>query len=196
MMADVDRRVRRTKRDLHNALIELMTERGYDKLSIKDILDRADVSRSTFYAHFRDKDALLLSSFEGLRDDLRRILTTFSPDNPPATPAQPSELIFEHAAQNRYVYRALCGRHGCGIVADHLRTTIASVLLEHLRPHLKAAGSALSPQIVTEFYASALVGLLQWWVTNDFQPALHEMADAFGVLSTPGIQAALAHGNP
>lgn len=69
MVEHADRRVRRTRANLHRALIELMVERDYDRISVRDILDRADTGRSTFYAHFRDKDDLLLaSSVEYLRD--------------------------------------------------------------------------------------------------------------------------------
>lgn len=62
MEASTDRRVRRTRGLLHQALIELMLERDYTRISVRDILDRADVGRSTFYAHYRDKDDLLLVS--------------------------------------------------------------------------------------------------------------------------------------
>ena len=62
-----DRRVGRTRRLMHEALMALIVEKGYETVTVQDILDRADVGRSTFYAHYRDKDELLLSSFEHLR---------------------------------------------------------------------------------------------------------------------------------
>ncbi len=66
-----DRRVQRTKRTLREALIALILDKGYDQVTVQDIIDRADVGRSTFYAHFENKDKLLLSGFE----DMREILT-------------------------------------------------------------------------------------------------------------------------
>src|SRR5262245_28174814 len=54
-----DRRVKKTLQLLQNALVELISEKGYDDVTIQDILDRADVGRSTFYAHFENKDQLL-----------------------------------------------------------------------------------------------------------------------------------------
>ena len=65
-----DRRVRRTRKLLHDAFLELVIEKGYEKITIQDILDRADVGRSTFYVHYRDKEALLTASFDGMRDQL------------------------------------------------------------------------------------------------------------------------------
>ncbi|MEM6707029.1 MAG: TetR/AcrR family transcriptional regulator, partial [Acidobacteriota bacterium] len=55
-----DRRVTRTKRLLRQALMELVREKDYARITVQDILDRADVGRSTFYTHYRDKDDLLL----------------------------------------------------------------------------------------------------------------------------------------
>src|SRR4029453_14658313 len=69
-IARTDRRVRRTRdllRRAPRALLSLGQEQGYERITGQDILDRADVGRSTFYAHYRDKDDLLLSGFEDIR---------------------------------------------------------------------------------------------------------------------------------
>ncbi len=59
-----DRRVRRTKRRLKDALLQLINERDYDTITIEDLTERADVGRSTFYSHFTSKDDLLFSGFD------------------------------------------------------------------------------------------------------------------------------------
>ena len=66
-----DRRVRRTRRALRDALLELTLERGWDEVNVLDVCERADVARSTFYTHFADKEELLLSGFDDLRAALR-----------------------------------------------------------------------------------------------------------------------------
>jgi AcrR family transcriptional regulator len=60
-----DRRTRRTKSLLHGALASLLHEKPWDDIVVKEIISRADIGRSTFYTHVRDKDALLRS---GLRE--------------------------------------------------------------------------------------------------------------------------------
>lgn len=67
---NADRRVRRTQKLLHRALISLVLEKHYDLITIQEILDRADIGRSTFYAHFSGKDELLISGIDDLRDTL------------------------------------------------------------------------------------------------------------------------------
>ena len=58
-----DRRSQRTQQALMDALIALLAVKNYDEISINDIVDRANVGRSTFYAHYQDKDDLLRNGF-------------------------------------------------------------------------------------------------------------------------------------
>ncbi len=66
-----DRRVSRTRRQLRNALMALILERGYNAVTIEDITERADLGRTTFYLHFRDKEELLVESLEEIAADLK-----------------------------------------------------------------------------------------------------------------------------
>src|SRR4030095_3323460 len=62
----LDRRIQRTRDLLHQALISLMIEKGYEVITVQDIIDRANVGRSTFYAHYVGKQDLLLSGLKNL----------------------------------------------------------------------------------------------------------------------------------
>src|SRR5258707_4872985 len=59
-----DRRVQRTKQTLYHTLIALLAEKAFDKITVQEILERANVGRTTFYAHFQSKEDLFLSSHE------------------------------------------------------------------------------------------------------------------------------------
>jgi AcrR family transcriptional regulator len=190
MTVGVDRRVRRTRANLTDALVSLVLERGYDRVTVQDILDRADVGRSTFYAHFRDKESLLLSCFDGLRDDLGLALAELADGPEPLDPRVPTIGLFEHAYRNRRMYRALCGRTGGAIVSRHLHTLVAAALRAHLEPHVAAAGSPVPADAMAEFYTSALLGMLVWWVGQDFPHGPGHIASLYGQLAIPGIRAA------
>jgi AcrR family transcriptional regulator len=176
-----DRRVRRTRTSIVEAFLSLVVERGYERVTIQDILDRADVGRSTFYAHYRDKEALLMSCFDGLRDELTADLDATAPS-----------LLFQHAYRHRPVYRALCGRPGGTVVQRHLHALIAGALRTYLQPHLTAAGSNIPAEAMAEFYTSALLGLLIWWVAQDFKGGPDAIAQIYGALAVPGILAAVS----
>lgn len=186
VMSD-DRRVRRTRRALHDALVELVLEKDYDRISVREILDRADVVRSTFYAHYQDKDALLYSCFEEMLGKLGDAVATLSPTDT----ARPAELLYQHAYQHRRVYRALCGRQGGNLVAGHLHRMLTEILRAHLAGPLAAAGSDLPADLVATHYTETTLGLLGWWVDNDFCHDPAWLARAWQTLALPGLRSAL-----
>ena len=69
-----DRRKERTKRHLSEALVELVKEKRFDDISVQNLIDRADIGRSTFYTHFRDKEDLFQKDWERF---LGRICATY-----------------------------------------------------------------------------------------------------------------------
>jgi AcrR family transcriptional regulator len=161
-----DRRVRRTRKQLHDAFISLVVEQGYEKTTIQHILDRADVGRSTFYVHYRDKEALLTASFDEMGNQLEHELAIAAADSIDVT--LPAALLFEHAFRNKRAYRALCGHQGGALVQRHLRRLIADVLRNHLEPELARSGPEVPGDVAAEFYTSAALGLLVWWIGQDF----------------------------
>jgi AcrR family transcriptional regulator len=171
-----DRRVRRTRRSLQEALLALITERGYEKVTVQDVLDRADVGRSTFYAHYRDKDALFVSCFDDLRADLEHELAAMS-GAAPADPAAPVGVIFEHVYRNQRVYQAVGARHLHGLIYDALRD------------HLAEVSTQMPVEIIAEYHASALVGLLGWWVRAGFPHGPAEMARMCREMTQPSVMA-------
>jgi AcrR family transcriptional regulator len=134
--APEDRRVRRTRRLLREALLGLLRERGYDRVTVQDVLDRADLGRATFYAHFRDKDDLLLSAFGEVREALRQHLAAFArawrggPGAGPGAGLAGPRALFEHAAGQRGLYRALLGERGSPVVRRDARAQLAALLRE------------------------------------------------------------------
>jgi AcrR family transcriptional regulator len=190
-MAEYDRRIRRTRRALGEALIALVLEKGYDRVTVQDILDRADVGRSTFYAHFRDKEALLVANFDDLGEQLRADLDAMTPGIAPTDPTHPVGVIYQHADERRAAYKALCGKQGGNIVYGHLHRLVGALLREHLRPHLAATGSDLPVDVVAEFYTAAALGLLVWWVDQDFPHHPATLATMYHRLAAPGVLAAL-----
>jgi AcrR family transcriptional regulator len=172
-----DRRVRRSKKLIIEAFVDLVVTKDYAHVTVQDIIDRADVGRSTFYAHFRDKEAVLLSCFDEVESGLIASPGTAGED------AAPARLLLHHAWEHRAVYRAVCASSASGIVQRHLRR----VLLPFLDGALPATYVGTEAAVAREFYASALIGLLTWWVSDDFSVGPDELADDFQRLATGGI---------
>ena len=186
-----DRRVRRTRAGLADALVELILERGYARITVQDILDRADIGRSTFYAHFRDKDALLESCFEGLQEELAANMAAMTPERASGAPARPTLALFEHAYEHRNVYRALCGRQGGPVARGRLHAIVSAALRGQLPAYLAEAGSPVPADLFTEHYVSGLLGVLTWWIRRDFPYPPAQIARMHGLMANPAVAAVL-----
>lgn len=133
----VDRRVARTRRALRDALVGLIHDRGWDDISVKDVCDAANVGRSTFYAHFGDKEELLTSGFDGLMRELR---AHRGPDEPGGAPQRGGggavlrfvRPLIAHAASHRWLYRALVGKHSGRVIERRFRLVVLTLVAEEL----------------------------------------------------------------
>lgn len=150
-----DRRVRRTREALHRALIELMMERDYRRISVQDILNRADVGRSTFYAHYRDKDDLLVVS---CTDYLRSAVAATAAAEPDSLLA-PIRTMFELAATHQDVYRVLLGPKVGAPVLRASRQMGADILADRLTGRLAVDDDDEFADTIT-YLSWALFGLL------------------------------------
>ena len=113
-----DRRVRRTKTSLHTALIGLARETPYPSISVKEILDRVNVGKSTFYAHFRDKDDLLES---GIQEILCSIQDRTPSGNTLERTVGFSLPLLQHIDEHRRAAGPRMKREGRVIMHEHMR---------------------------------------------------------------------------
>ena len=115
-----DRRSQRTRQALGEALVDLMMKKGYDAISVKDIIDRANVGRSTFYAHFADKDELFVSQLDRVLDLPSRDMPQEQPDG---NPYFPSLGLFRHVGEQWRLYKILTWDSGLDLLTSHLHST-------------------------------------------------------------------------
>ena len=99
-----DQRVRRTRDRLGDALVELLVQKPFDDITVQDVLERAGVSRSTFYTHYRDKNDLFLSDAEDFFQGMATALSRFGDKSERVAPVQE---LFAHIAEVRPFYDAL-----------------------------------------------------------------------------------------
>jgi AcrR family transcriptional regulator len=157
-----DRRVQRTLRSLEAALFDLIQTKRYDKITVQDIIDRADVGRSTFYAHFETKDDLLLASMDKLTADIDLHLADASALTGPVLPVLG---LFRHVVEHRPLFSSLFGTSGIDLVTDAARTMLAERALETIRAR-EAAGQSheVDAEVRAEFLAGALMAFVTWWL--------------------------------
>ncbi len=183
-----DRRVQRTRRTLRDALIALILEKGYDQVTVQNIIDRADVGRSTFYAHFENKDKLLLSCFEDVREVLTEANTAHQkPEKHSGEFSFNSLRIFQHADENRRIYRALVGRSSGDWFLKQMFRQHYDVCRKEIKISVKNEDSTLT-DAAAHFFASSLTSLLTFWLDNNSPLTPEEIDELFKQLTMPGLK--------
>jgi AcrR family transcriptional regulator len=176
-----DRRVERTRQLLQNALSDLIMEKEYEKVTVQDVIDRANVGRSTFYAHFEDKEQLLLSGFEPIRAEFEDFIEGRSVTE--ETPWALSLAMFQQAQKQRGAYLTL----------THVRKYLYGYLLEHLKQQLPKRNKNIPPELLAHYVASSFISLLTWWTDNGYPCSAEQMNQYFRQLVEPGA-GAIMHG--
>ena len=184
-----DKRIRRSKRLLREALAHLIEERGFDGFSISELTERAGLNRGTFYAHFSDKDALLQSLEREFFDDLgclrnklqgislSEFLAAVRNGVPPRVCVEMFEIISEHGT----LIRALLGSHGDAQFQERLRDRVCTDIIRGVLYEKYTRNPTALVEYYVAYYASAMLGLIQRWVQRDMQESPEEMA---GILMT------------
>ena len=168
-----DRRINRTRRHLREALLALILEKGYDAVTIEDVTNRADLGRTTFYLHYRDKEELLLESIETIASDLKEQIgiSNISPDmvqmNENRIGLIAVSRVFYHASEHSDLYRIILNGGAAKQVQDTIRDIITETAMEFLQQRMRNEKSlvpAVPLEIVASYLASSLLGLLTWWL--------------------------------
>ena len=214
----VDRRVQKTRKLLQDALIELVTEKSYETVTIQEILDKANVGRSTFYAHFQDKDQLLHSILDQLDELFKQHEKLFldakkNVDNSDVMNLthqfSPTLSLFQFIGQNHRFFRAMLGHRGYGIFAkpvyDYIFAHVHGLFTRpihndsstHLHEPFRILGSReisglLESEIAAHYFVSALMGILVWWVEKEMPCTANEIDKLFRQLAIPSFEQALA----
>ena len=183
-----DRRIRRTQTQLHQALQDLILEKRYDKITVQDIIDRADVGRSTFYAHFLDKEDLLDKGMQLFGQELGDHVR-LSEHAGETEHVLHSLAFFQHAYDNRDHYRAMVDGGGRQVLLETGRRHITADIEAHLGERVRGGHHLPVPlEIATQYFAGAMMSVLTWWIDGDLSLTPNEINDLYQALTLPSVQ--------
>ena len=161
-------RLRRTQKLLREALVELIEERGFDRLTVGELTSRAMISRAAFYRNYQDKYDLVEQIFDEVMSTLRGAMAHSALDE---HPPQAWVTFFEHIAAYERLYRALLGRQGSPWFVRKMRASLADLVKEHERI-LGAVTSSDWPSLtfsdtfVPDLASAMLVEAIVWWLEH------------------------------
>jgi len=184
-----DRRTIKTSEAVHEALFSLMLEKQYNKITIQNIIDRANVGRSTFYSHFTTKDELLLSSIEHLLQMLNEYIMSYVESGGDKSRLIPVVELFEHIKQNSRAIKGLINGESSDLFSGQVQAYWNTRIEEYLSSKLPKGKEPKVPiAILTNHISSTLIYMLKWWVNNKMSYSPIQMDQYFQELINPCIQ--------
>ncbi len=173
----VDRRILKSQQAIKEAIIELMSEKNFDQITIQDISDRANVGRRTIYHHYLDKFDLLDKLIEEHMDELRKLCQS-------ATELDfiDANLIwFEYFERNFLFFSTMLKSKG----ASAFRNQFLEFVMEELSGDVniyEGMNQGLNKEVVLRFFGSAIVGVVEAYFTKDFPAPPQAVAEQLGLL--------------
>lgn len=160
----IDRRVRATRDNLGDALIALMHEKPFESITVQHVLDRAKVSRSTFYAHYSDKNDLFLSDVE---DFFEMFSTALIRSGDTSNRVAPVQEFFAHVADMRQFISYVTASQKLRDVFELGQGHFARAIDQRLAslPATRAL-SATRRSALAHASAGSLFSLLNWWLAH------------------------------
>lgn len=183
MTTALDPRVRRTRERLREALVALSREKPYGDIRMSELLARADVGRATFYAHYRDKEDLLISLFLGMIDHFERIGAA---EEPHAVLPGARQLL-RHFHEAKEFSRALQRAGKIDVLLRACEARLRRGLEARLPAHCNPPAA-----VTATVAAGGFTTLVVWWMNAGSQIPPDTLADDLEALIGPGVRAAMA----
>ena len=183
-----DRRTRRTRHQVNGALVDLITEKRFDDITVQDLIDRAGVGRSTFYSHFRDKE----DAFDQQWEQFNQLLSNqIDWDKAGKESFFPVTFFFQHLQEAQSFYRGLVRSGRVDAIfksgVDYLSRNIESAMNERL----KAKQVGVPIPVFSHYLATEFFGLLKWWLDAGMPYTPEAMDKMFHRLINPTVKSVL-----
>lgn len=188
-MRKPDRRIERTRTLLGDALLELIVQQGYDSITVQNIADKANLSRATFYLHYRDKDDLLTDRLGKIYAEIAASMDLkLTLDDMRWNGKSPTITTFEHTLAHRDLYRALCRAQSSNLVIERLTQVLAALIKGMLVMNYGELSHLPIPlDVICQNMAAALHGMARWWIDTDAPYTAEEMAEMFHAINVPPV---------
>lgn len=168
-----DRRVRKTKKLMTDALAKLLSEKPLKNITVREIADEADINRGTFYLHYKDVFDMVEKIQDEIFDKFNTIIIEYMPTSGSETLFPFLEKLFELLSENASLARVLVGHNGDAAFINKLKNVVRNKLLSQA-----AASSEIRKEFdfLYSFISSGCIGLCHEWLDGDMSESPSEIA--------------------
>ncbi|MFP5105578.1 TetR/AcrR family transcriptional regulator [Neobacillus sp. C211] len=176
-----DRRIVRTKRLIRDALTELMEEKGFEGITVRDLTKKADINRGTFYLHYRDKYDLLEQSEAQILNEIEKMTQEINPNdflnfNSENDPFPFIINLFEFFHENSSFMKVILGPKGDASFQGKLRDIIKKTFFQHIMSKINGEEMLVPVEYLFSYVSSAHLGVIQHWLESGMEKPPREMA--------------------
>lgn len=182
----VDRRVRKTRRQLRECLITLLKEKKVQDITVRELTDMADLNRGTFYLHYKDVFDLLEKTEAELQEDFNQLVCKHDAVDLKQRPSVIFNEIYSLVYDNADMIEILLGENGDLNFVNRLKQLIREKCLKDWMEVFRS-GNAAAFDAFFSFIVSGCIGLVQYWLQTGLKETPEQMAKLTEHIITKGI---------
>ena len=182
----VDRRVRKTRKQLRECLITLLKEKKVQDITVRELTDMADLNRGTFYLHYKDVFDLLEKTEAELQEDFNQLVCKHDAVDLKQRPSVIFNEIYYLVYDNADLIEILLGENGDLNFVNRLKQLIREKCLKDWMEVFRS-GNAAAFDAFFSFIVSGCIGLVQYWLQTGLKETPEQMAKLTEHIITKGI---------
>ena len=179
----MDRRVQKTRSAIMQAFERLLLKKSYDDITIQDIIDEANIGRSTFYAHFETKDSLLEAICSGLFDHIfsRNLNAEPGHDFSGSEEDVEAKLIHTlyHLQEDRKRLSRIFSCESAGLFWEYFQRRFSAFVQREIVPALTVDIEDVPRDYVVDFFCNAFIATVKWWFYRGLKATPEEVSGYF-----------------
>lgn len=163
----MDRRVAKTKKQIYNGLLKMLEEKSFEEIKVSEVCNIADVNRTTFYVHFKDKYDLFNSFIKDSQIKLESELNKQKEmKSLKSYYMEIIKILLNHIEEEKEVYKTIMIHNRYSIVLDMIQNTILKHLSEKMKEETQGKVTEIPPDFAAAFYLGGIVNIGMGWIFN------------------------------
>lgn len=185
----MDRRQKKTREAIYQAFTSLLAEKNFNQISVQEIIDRADIGRTTFYAHFETKDFLLKALCEELFGHIIDTAMGLPHGHYHYSCGSATDSVFLHLLRHlqendRNIIELLCSQNN-DLFLRYFKSNLKKLILSQYAEKGLLTNSALPEDYLVNHIASSFVEAVSWWISRGQKETPEQLTEYFLATISP-----------
>ncbi len=188
----MDRRQKKTRDAIFTAFTALLSQKNYNQISVQDIIDTADIGRTTFYAHFETKDYLLKDLCEELFGHIIDTAMGLPHGHYHYSCGSKTDSVFlhllRHLQENDRNILELLSSQNNEIFLRYFKSNLKKLIVIQYAEKGLLKNSTLPEDYLVNHISSSFVETVDWWVSRNMKETPEEITDYFLAVIEPVLK--------